>query len=151
MARLFLRPRRDARLLAGHPWVYRSDVDRLDGPWRAEEAVTVCDAGGRVLGRGFYNPRPQIVCRLLTRLDEPVDPAFFRRRLETAAAFRRTLARDGDAARLVFSEGDQLPGVVVDRYAECLVLQTLTLGMARHAGTLAEAAAGVAGASAVYR
>jgi 23S rRNA (cytosine1962-C5)-methyltransferase len=151
VARLFLRPRREGRLLAGHPWVYRSDVERLDGAWRAEDAVTVCDAGGRVLGRGFYNPRPQIVCRLLTRRDEALDAAFFRRRLETAVAFRRTLARDGDAARLVFSEGDELPGLVVDRYADCLVLQPLTLGMAHHAAALAEAAAAVTGASAVYR
>ncbi len=151
VTRLILRSHREARLLAGHVWVYRSDVDRLEGRWQADEPVTVCDAGGRTLGRGFYNPRPQIVCRLLTRRDEPVDAAFFRARLEAAWRFRRSLGWDGDAARVVSSEGDGLPGLVVDRYADVLVLQALTLGMDRLAGQLAALAAEVAGARAVYR
>ncbi len=151
MARLILRPRREGRLLAGHPWLYRTDVDRLDGAWRPEDAVTVCDAGGHPLGRGFYNPRPQIACRLLTRLDEPVDPAFFRRRLDAAWRFRQTLAYDGDAGRVVFSEGDGLPGLILDRYADVLVLQALTLGIDRWSVTLAELAVEVVGAAAVYR
>jgi 23S rRNA (cytosine1962-C5)-methyltransferase len=150
-ARLVLRPRREGRLLAGHPWVYRADVARLDGPWRPDEPVTVLDAGGHLVGRGFYNPRPQIVCRLLTRDDEPVDAAFFRRRLEAARRFRQALGYDGDAGRLVASEGDRLPGLVVDRYGEVLVLQALTLGIERHAPALAGLAAEVTGARAVYR
>jgi 23S rRNA (cytosine1962-C5)-methyltransferase len=151
VARLVLRPRREARLLAGHPWVYRSDVARLDGPWRPDEAVTVADAAGLVVGRGFYNPRPQIVCRLLTRLDEPVDRAFFERRLQAAWRFRQSLGYDGDAGRVVGSEGDGLSGLIVDRYADTLVLQTLTLGIATHAAMLAELAAATVGAQAVYR
>ena len=151
MARLVLRPRRAARLLAGHPWVYRTDVARLDGPWRPDDAVTVVDAGGRVVGRGFYNPRPQIVCRLLTRLDEPVDRAFFERRLRAAWRYRQSLGYDGDAGRVVGSEGDGLPGLILDRYADVLVLQTLTLGIAKHAAMLAELAATLIGARAVYR
>jgi 23S rRNA (cytosine1962-C5)-methyltransferase len=131
--------------------VYRADVARLDGAWREDEAVTLCAADGRVLGRGFYNPRPQIVCRLLTRRDEPVDDALFRRRFETAWAFRGTLAYDGDAGRVVFGEGDALPGLVVDRYGDALVLQALTRGIAARAGRLAELAAEVMGARAVYR
>lgn len=151
MAQLVLRPERDRRIRAGHPWVYRSDVARLDGPWRPDEAVSVHDAGGRLLGRGFYSPRPQIVCRLVTRRDEPVDAALFRRRLAAAWAFRQTLGYDGDAGRVCFSEGDGLPGLVVDRYGDVLALQALTLGMAAHAGVLAALAAEVTGARAVYR
>jgi 23S rRNA (cytosine1962-C5)-methyltransferase len=151
VTRLVLRPQRDARIRGGHPWVYRSDVARLDGAWRSDEAVTVCAADGRVLGRGFYNPRPQIVCRLVTRHDEPVDDALLRRRLESAWAFRGSLARDGDAGRVVFGDGDALPGLVVDRYAGVLVLQALTRGTAAWAGRLAELAAEVTGARAVYR
>jgi 23S rRNA (cytosine1962-C5)-methyltransferase len=131
--------------------VYRADVARLDGAWRDDEAVTVTAADGRVLGRGFYNPRPQIVCRLLTRHDEPVDDGLLRRRLETAWAFRRTLAYDGDAGRVVFGEGDGLPGLVVDRYRDVLALQALTRGIAQRAGRLAELAAEVTSARAVYR
>jgi len=149
--KLVLRSQREARIRGGHPWVYRADVARLDGGWRDDEAVTVCAADGRVLGRGFYNPRPQIVCRLVTRQDEPVDDALLRRRLETAWAFRGTLAYDGDAGRVVFGEGDALPGLVVDRYGDVLVLQVLTRGIAARAGRLAELAAEVTGARAVYR
>jgi 23S rRNA (cytosine1962-C5)-methyltransferase len=123
----------------------------LDGAWRDDEAVTVCAAGGEVLGRGFYNPRPQIVCRLITRHDEPVDDALLRRRLETAWAFRRTLAYDGDAGRVVFGEGDALPGLIVDRYGDVLVIQALTRGTAARAERLAQLAAEVTGARAVYR
>jgi 23S rRNA (cytosine1962-C5)-methyltransferase len=148
---LVLTPHGEARVRAGHPWVYRADVSRLDGTWQPGEAVTVSAPDGRVLGRGFYNPRPRIACRLLTRRDEPVDPAFFRRRIEEAWRFRQTLAGDGDAGRIVASEGDRLPGLVVDRYADVLVTQILTLGMEAHAGLLGELAAEVVGARAVYR
>ncbi len=151
MTRLVLRPQRGARIRGGHPWVYRADVLRLDGVWRDDEAVTVCTADGRPLGRGFYNPRPQIVCRLVTRHDEPVDDALLRRRLEAAWAFRKTLAYDGDASRVVFGDGDALPGLVVDRYGDVLALQALTRAMAARAGRLAELLAEVTGARAVYR
>jgi 23S rRNA (cytosine1962-C5)-methyltransferase len=151
MARLVLRPQREARIRGGHPWVYRTDVLRLDGAWRDDEAVTVCAADGRVLGRGFYNPRPQIVCRLVTRHDEPVDDALLRRRLEAAWTFRQTLAYDGDAVRVVFGDGDALPGLIVDRYGDVLALQALTRGIAARAARLAELAAEVTGARAVYR
>ena len=151
MTRLVLRSQRESRIRGGHPWVYRADVARLDGVWRDDEAVTVAASDGRVLGRGFYNPRPQIVCRLLTRHDEPVDEALLRRRLETAWAFRQRLAYEGDAGRVVFGEGDELPGLIVDRYGDVLALQALTRGMAQRAGRLAELAAEVTGARTVYR
>ncbi len=151
MTRLVLRPQREARIRGGHPWVYRTDVLRLDGAWRDDEAVTVSAVSGEVLGRGFYNPRPQIVCRLVTRHDEAVDDTLLRRRLEAAWAFRRTLAYDGDAGRVVFGDGDALPGLIVDRYGDVLVLQALTRGSAARADRLAELAAEVTGAQAVYR
>ena len=69
VTRLVLRPQREARIRGGHPWIYRTDVARLDGVWSDGDAVTVSAADGRILGRGFYNPRPQIVCRLVTRRD----------------------------------------------------------------------------------
>jgi 23S rRNA (cytosine1962-C5)-methyltransferase len=151
VARLSLTPHGESRVRAGHPWVYRADVARLDGPWRPEDAVAVTDARGRVLGRGFYNPRPPIACRLLTAEDEPVDRAFVHRRLEAAWAYRQALAPDGDAGRVVFSEADRLPGLVLDRYGDIGVLQALTLGVERHADRLAELACEVTGVRAVYR
>ena len=87
------------------------------------------DAGGRFLGRGFYNPRPALCCRLLTWTDEPVDEAFWLRRIDAALARRGGTTAEA-ATRLVWSEADRLPGLVVDRYGPVLVIQCLTLGMA---------------------
>lgn len=151
MTRLILRRHREGRLLAGHPWIYRSEVAELVGPRQPGEAVTVLDWEGNFLGRGFYNPRAQIVCRLLSRHDEPIDPDFFRRRLQTAWAYRRRLGLDGDAGRIVFSEADGLPGLIVDRYGETAVLQCLTLGMERQVEVLAEAVEALLGVRGVYR
>src|SRR5262245_23990099 len=116
MAKLVLKRGADRRIRAGHPWIYRGEIADLRGSWSAGHAVDVVDATGRLLGRGFYNPRPSLACRLLTRVDEPVDAALFRRLLG-AALDRRGTAPEGDGAyRLCWSEGDGLPGLVVDRY-----------------------------------
>ena len=100
VARLVVTAAGAIRLRGGHPWIYRPEVVRLEGTWRVEEAVSVTDGAGRVLGRGFYNPRPRIAVRLLTHHDEPVDAAFLRRRLERAWRYRESLAYDGDAGRV---------------------------------------------------
>jgi len=130
VARLVLKRGADRRLRAGHPWIYRSEIADLKGRWSPGDVVEVVDAGGRFLGRGFYNPRTSLACRLLTRLDEAIDPAFFVRRLRAALDYRRGAGLLGDAYRLCWSEGDALPGLVVDRYAGVSVVQCLTLGMA---------------------
>ena len=130
MAKLILKRGRDGRIKAGHPWIYRGEVAEV-GDWKAGEAVSVLDSQGRFLGRGFYNPRPSLVCRLLTRRDEPVDAAFFKRRVEAALGFRRAAGLVSDAFRVIWSEADGLPGLVVDRYASVAVVRCLTLGMTR--------------------
>ena len=129
MARLILKRGEDARLRAGHPWIYRSQIADLKGFSRAGEAVEVLDAAGHYLGQGFYNPRPSLCCRLLTRRDEAIDAEFFRRRLEAAWEYRRASGLIADAYRLCWSEADELPGLVVDRYGPVSVVQCLTLGM----------------------
>lgn len=129
MARLILKRGEDARLRAGHPWIYRSQVADLKGFSRAGEAVEVLDAAGHYLGQGFYNPRPSLCCRLLTRRNEAIDADFFRRRLEAAWEYRRASGLIADAYRLCWSEADELPGLVVDRYGPVSVVQCLTLGM----------------------
>jgi 23S rRNA (cytosine1962-C5)-methyltransferase len=105
----------------------------------AGAGVTVVDGGGRFVGRGFFNPQPALCCRILTWQDEALDAALLGRRLRAAVAARR---RDGmvpELARLVWSEADGLPGLVVDRYGPVLVLQCLTLGMAHARATLTAA------------
>ena len=129
MARLVLKRGAEARLRAGHPWIYRTQIADLKGFSKAGEAVEVVDASGRFVGRGFYNPRPSLCCRLLTRRDEAIDAEFFARRLQAAWEYRRAAGLVADAYRLCWSEADALPGLVVDRYGSMSVMQCLTLGM----------------------
>ena len=127
-----LRLKRGHDAARAHPWVFKGDVaDASDVEPGA--AIVVVDAGGRFVGRGFYNPKPALCCRILTWTDEPLDAAFFQRRLEAAAALRAQGHPQGPPTlcRLVWGEADGLPGLVVDRYGPVLVAQCLTLGMAR--------------------
>lgn len=150
VAKLILKRGRDGRVKAGHPWIYRGEVAEVVGDWKADEAVSVLDSRGRFLGLGFYNPRPSLVCRLLTRQDEPVDGAFFRRRTETALALRREAGLVSNAFRMVWSEADGLPGLVVDRYGPVVVVQCLTLGMTRRRSWIVKALSGLEGVSHFY-
>lgn len=116
------------RVLAGHVWVYLSDISRSTGV-EPGSIVTVEDPRGRPLGTAQFSSTSQIALRLFTREIVTVDRAFLERRLADAVAFRSRIVSGSDACRLVFSEADRLPGLIVDRYGETLVLQTLTQGM----------------------
>ena len=132
MGTLILKKGREKSLLNRHPWVFSGAVAHKQGAVRRGEVVEVMDAAGNFLGRGYYNDRSQIVVRILTfQEEEEIDEAFFARRLEAALRLRRTLLNnEGTTAyRLVFAESDRLPGLVVDRYADFLVVQFLTLGI----------------------
>lgn len=116
------------RLEQGHVWIYRSDV-AVPAALPGGEVVRLADERGHFVGKAFYGAQSQIAVRLLSREDEPIDDDFFRRRLQRALALREAAAPDPErrrAGRLVHGEADLLPGLVVDRYADCLVLQTLT-------------------------
>ncbi len=112
------------RLRAGHLWVYRSDVRTA----RAEpgSVVRLTDERGHFQGRAFYSDKSQIAIRLLTRADVPVNRAFFVERLRRAARYRGLVVENSEACRLVYSEADLLPSLIVDRYGDFLVLQTLS-------------------------
>jgi len=118
-----------------HPWIFKGDVAEVTGG-DPGAVVTVIDAGGRFVGRGLFNPRPGLCCRLVTWRDEPLDDALWRARI--ADAVGRRAGRAG-AMRLVWSEADELPGLVADRYGPVVVVQCLTLGMARRRATLVAA------------
>jgi len=130
-----------------HPWIFKGDVADVSDRVEPGGVVTVVDAGGRFVGRGLFNPRPALCCRLLTWTDEAIDAEFWRRRLAAAVAAR---ARRAGAARLVWSEADALAGLVVDRYGPVAVLQTVTLGMARRRAELAAALRAAIGDVAVF-
>jgi 23S rRNA (cytosine1962-C5)-methyltransferase len=136
---LHLRSGKDHPVRLGHPWIFSGAIKDLD---LAEPGgiVRVQAADGSVLGTGYVNPRCAIAVRLLTRADEPIDAAFVSRRVAAALALRRgVVGPDTDAYRLINGEGDQLPGVLVDRYADVLVLQCLTAGAERLKPWLLEA------------
>jgi 23S rRNA (cytosine1962-C5)-methyltransferase len=137
MAAVVLARGRDQRIKAGHLWIYASEIASVDEGALAGEVVEVRDFRRRLLGRGTYNPASTITVRLLTRdADEAIDRAFFQRRLEEALAYRALVLPGETTLRILFSEGDYLPGLVVDRYGSHLCVQFGTLGMERFRPTL---------------
>jgi len=122
---------------SGHPWVFSSDiVDRGDAA--PGDVVKVADTRSRVLGTAHYSAASQITLRMLDRRIVEVDRAFFLLRLEKAAAYRREVVSGSEAYRLVYGEADALPGLIVDRYGETLVLQALDQGMDRATPLIAD-------------
>jgi 23S rRNA (cytosine1962-C5)-methyltransferase len=112
------------RLRSGHLWIYRSDIRTASAEPGA--IVRLVDEHGRVHGRAFYSDKSLIALRLVTREDVPVDRAFFTERLRRAIEYRERVVEDTEAFRLVYSEADLLPSLIVDRYGDYLVLQTLS-------------------------
>jgi 23S rRNA (cytosine1962-C5)-methyltransferase len=122
--------RGEDRLQSGHPWIYRADLGDVHAT--GGDRVLVRNGRGRALGHAFYSDRSQIALRMLTRGDDPpADDALIRRRIEAAIAFRQTLAIEASAYRLVHGEADLLPSLIVDRYGDYLVVQTLSQGADR--------------------
>ncbi|HMJ57145.1 MAG TPA: class I SAM-dependent rRNA methyltransferase [Polyangiaceae bacterium] len=120
---------------AGHPWVYAQAVQRIEGGAVAGDEVVVADPRGNYIGRGFYSPGSAIPVRILLRDRETAtDVAFFRSRLQRAVQRRRLFglpSAETSATRIVNSEGDDLPGLVVDAFGEVVVVQIGTVGMKR--------------------
>jgi 23S rRNA (cytosine1962-C5)-methyltransferase len=129
MATVILKPGRESRLARGHLWVYAGEIAKIDGRVDDGGIVDVRSLRGQWLGRGFINRRSTLTVRLLTTRPEEIDPKFFQNRLQDAIAYRRRIVNGASAYRVVYGEGDLLPGLIVDRYGDVVVLQTLALGM----------------------
>ena len=114
------------RIRSGHLWVYRSDVRSAEA--QSGDAVRVTDEHDNFVGRAFFSSRSQITLRFLTRDDVPIDREFFKSRIRTAAEYRGRVVSDTEAYRLIYGESDLIPSLIVDRYADWLVLQTLSQG-----------------------
>lgn len=121
----------------GHPWIYRSDV--LERPRAEAGVVRVLDPRGRAVGFALWSPESLISLRMLTRGEEEFGPGFWAARLDAALAYRRELAPDANAYRLVHGEADGLPSLVVDRYEDVLVVQLLSAGVEAFRGEIVEA------------
>ena len=143
MAGIVVKPR--SRIFHGHDWVYSSEVQKIFGKPEPGEVISLKDFRDRPLGTAIYNPDSQIVARRISRRKQELDAEFFDRRLRRALALRESMAFPEPVYRLAWSEADGLPGVVIDRYGDCLVLQTLTLAMDRRRDLIVDALRGIFG------
>lgn len=133
-----IQPGRERRLLAGHLWAFSNEIQSVEGEGKPGDLAELY-ASGRFLGTAFYNPNSLIAARLVSREKEDVDAAFFRRKLAEAKAFRERMLPGETSYRLCFGESDGLPGLVVDRYGDVLVLQVLSAGIEARLEALAAA------------
>ncbi|HWB60216.1 MAG TPA: class I SAM-dependent rRNA methyltransferase [Chthoniobacteraceae bacterium] len=147
MAGLVIKPR--ARILHGHEWVYTSDVLKAFGGPQDGDVVSLKDGRDHMLGSAIYNSKSQIIARRFSRQRQFLDPDFFRRRIAQAVEYRAIRGVNPKLCRLVWSESDGLPGVIVDRYGDTLVLQTLTLAMDQRKDLIVEALKAVVKPSAI--
>ena len=147
MAGIIIKPR--ARIFHGHDWVYTSEVLKTFGQPEPGAIVSLKDGKDRMLGSAIYNPASQIVARRFSRKRQDLDADFFRRRISQAIAYRAKRGVDPNLCRLVWSESDGLPGVIVDRYGDVGVLQTLTLAMDQRKTLIVDALVSLLGLSCV--
>lgn len=127
MPGIIIKPR--SRIYQGHDWVYSSEILKTFGNPEPGEVITMKDYRDRPLGCAIYNPASQIVARRISRRKQKLGAEFFNRRISQSIQLRKDSEVDLELCRLVWSESDALPGVIVDRYGDHLVLQTLTLAM----------------------
>ena len=127
MPGLVVKPR--ARILHGHDWVYASEVLKIFGEPADGDVISLKDGKDRLIGSAIYNSKSQIVARRFSRQRQDLDLDFFKRRIAQAAEYRKRRGIDELLCRVVWSESDGVPGVIIDRYGNNFVLQTLTLAM----------------------
>ncbi|MEO0250027.1 MAG: class I SAM-dependent rRNA methyltransferase, partial [candidate division WOR-3 bacterium] len=150
---LYLRTGREKSPLLRHPWVFSQAVEKVHGAPEPGDVVCVKSAGGEFLAWGFWNPRSQIALRLLEWTQErEINREWWRERLAQAIARRASLLANPSltACRLVYSEADLLPGLIVDKYGEYLVLQALSIGIERLKPMLAELLMELTSAKGIY-
>ncbi|MBU1689293.1 MAG: class I SAM-dependent methyltransferase [Gammaproteobacteria bacterium] len=151
MNSLILNPGREKSLQHRHPWIFTGAVERIKGEPQSGETVAVRDTHGAFLALAAYSPKSQILGRVWTyRENETIDEAFLRARLARAIGLRQELAKVTDGMRLVHGESDGLPGLVVDRYGDTLVMQVLSAGMERWRGALADLLVELTGCTNLY-
>jgi 23S rRNA (cytosine1962-C5)-methyltransferase len=126
------------RVATGHPWIYRSDVEKEPPGIESGDVVAIVDGRRRFLAKAFWSSRSKITLRLLTRDEVPIDEGFFAERMAAAIALRERAFPDERCVRLVHGEADLLPGLVVDRYGDVAVVQTLVPATDRRKAMIAD-------------
>ncbi len=134
----------------GHPWIFKNQLLKPAKPIKGGSVVSVSNPEDKLYGWGYYNPNSEIAVRILTFKDEPIDAAFFDRKIKEALAKRSDIIKSTDSYRVVFSEADGLPGLIVDLYGDTVVFQILTFGMERFKEIIVDAIRANLGARYIY-
>ncbi|QOY35689.1 class I SAM-dependent rRNA methyltransferase [Anaerobacillus isosaccharinicus] len=129
MVKVILNRQRKKRLEEGHPWVYKSEVAKIKGNFEPGDIVEVYNHQDHLLGKGYINPASQMIVRLLTHQDEEINEQFFTDKIRKAWQHRERFIPGVRSCRAVYGEADFLPGLVVDKYEDVLVVQIVSLGM----------------------
>lgn len=131
MAKFFLRKKIGDRVMNGHPWIFATELGDSEGSYEPGDIVEVYSSNGSFVGKGYINPASQIRIRLLTRdKQEQIDEQFFHRRIAEAWAYRQQIGYV-ENCRLIFGEADNLPALIIDKFNDYVVIQTLALGIER--------------------
>ena len=137
MAKAYLVKGKEKRVEYGHPWIFRSDIERIEGSFENGDVVDILSQKGKFLGRGYINLNSQISIRMLTSKHEDINYDFLYRRIQAAWEFRKKVA-DTDSCRVVFAESDFIPALIVDKFADYLVVQTLSLGIDKYKNEISD-------------
>jgi 23S rRNA (cytosine1962-C5)-methyltransferase len=141
--RVVLRKKEDHRIAAGHPWVFSNEIEKIEGSPAPGDVVEIQTSRGRTLGIGLYHPHSLIAVRLLSTQVETINLEFFRRRIARALTLRQRVYHDSAVYRLVHGESDFLPGLIIDRFADSCVIQTVSYGMDKRQDTICDALDGL--------
>ena len=138
-AKAVLKKSKEKRVYSLHPWIFKSDIDHVEGHYVPGEIVNITNDKGKFLAKGYYNPNSQIALRIMSyHEDEQIDRSLIQERIHDAIDYRRTFA-DLKSCRLIFAESDRLPALIVDAFNDVLVVQCLALGMERFKGDIIDA------------
>ncbi|MGJ7045878.1 class I SAM-dependent rRNA methyltransferase [Thermoanaerobacterium thermosulfurigenes] len=137
MTDVILRNENLRRILSGHPWIYKTEIDHIEGDYEPGGIVDVYDHKKNFIGRGYINLKSMITVRILTHeKDELINEDFFKKRILRAWEYRKKVMDNLNSCRVIFGEADFLPALIVDKFGNYLVIQTLSLGMERYKGLI---------------
>jgi len=128
MTKVTLKRKIAHRIANGHPWIYNNEVEKTEGDFNGGDIVDVYYADNKFCGRGYINPKSQLLVRLLTRKKEEINEQFFYNRINEAWAYRQKIGYV-ENCRLIFGEADEMPALIIDKFNDYFVIQTLSLGM----------------------
>ncbi|MDP4144540.1 MAG: class I SAM-dependent rRNA methyltransferase [Bacillota bacterium] len=135
---------------SGHPWIYSSDIEGYDGEYKNGDVVEVYEHNGNFIGKGYINDASKIAIRIMTKdINEEINENFFRRRLKAAWDYRKKVV-DTSSCRFIFGEADFLPGLIVDKFEDYYVIQSLALGIDKYKSIIVKILMDEYGAKGIY-